>query len=67
MAFIPLTDEEKRIRTLESVEIDKDHTISYRLKGDTSNFYVTSELSYNKSLLLNSSEDIEVATCEIIK
>ena len=60
-------NEAEGIKTLESVEIDKDHIVSYRLKGDTSNFYVTSELSYNKSLLLNSSEDIEVATCEIIK
>ena len=66
-AVYVFTNEERGLKTLESVEIDKDHIVSYRLKGDASNFYVTSELSYNKSLLLNSSEDIEIATCEIIK
>lgn len=60
-------NEAEGIKTLESVEIDKDHIVSYRLKGDINNFYITSELSYNKNLLLNSSEDIEIATCEIIK
>ena len=65
--IIVSTDELKQIKTVESVELDKDYVISYRLKGDANNFYVTSELSYNKSILLNSSEDIEIATCQIIK
>ena len=65
--IIVSTDELKQIKTVESVELDKDYVINYRLKGNNSNFYVTSELSYSKSILLNSSEDIEIATCEIIK
>ena len=51
----------REVQTILSLTIDKDWTISYRLK-DRDNSYVNSELAYKADILIR---DMAVMTCEI--